>query len=308
MKIKQILKNKPRLLFWIIFLLTLMLVISFIIINNNDDDTLVIVGEEKITKTDLENSLYGIIFDSEVELTDEEKNRYLSRLIERSIARQEAAKMGLKVTNEELDSEIKARLGEDFDKYSEIEKELTRSAVKGDLYIEKIKQRVISKFVGDVVLVRFDRAIQDAVPNWEDQYEKDKIYALELANKIYQNLISEKITMNQAKKIADEDKITGMPAWQTPDNFEFSKSYSINSPLSSEAEAFLSPDFTQKIITLQSGVISKPQIAKVALDEYNEVLEAFYFIAKPESISGGYESYEKWLEEKIIEYGLKDRS
>jgi parvulin-like peptidyl-prolyl isomerase len=278
--------------------------------SDRDPNVLATVGTEKVTVADLNEDIWGINFSGTPEnpgkkLTDDEKKRQLDKLIEQRIAYLEAQKLGIKVTEEELEAAISERVGKNFDEYSSQEKNATRKAIKASLLLEKVQFAQMAKIAGKFVIVRFDRAWQDLIENKDTVVASDKEYAKTLVDRLYQEVSSGTKTIEQAMKEADADKVVGMPKWAAPDNYTFSKEFKADAPLTPDSTAFKSTNFAKLAFenVVKDGV-SKPAMANTMDDETKKSVDSFYFFFKPTVYTNGYAKYSTWLDDKYKEYNV----
>lgn len=299
---KKFFENKPRAWFIVstLVIVALLLITLITIANTKDRNVLAIVAGENITSDDLDTSLYGLNFDEEMEYDEETKRALLNRLIERKIAGLEAEKMGIEVSEIEIEEAIKSRLDNSYDTYTDAQKSQTKDVVRLSLLIEKIKSQMTSSADVTYLVARFDRGRQEYRPRWENLVAKDKVYAETVINDIYEKLINKRITLLEAKKILDEDKIVGKSAWSKPQNMLFSERMVI----AGNTELYSSTNLVSDTLSMTEGV-NEPNIARVIYAEDSDTMDSFYYIAFIHDLNKAEIGYEAWLENKKSEYNVR---
>lgn len=314
MPVEKVTSKKKQLLIIIgIAVLVIGTTLAYLFISNMD--TLASVGSKKITKRDLNEQIYGIDFqgsiDNPKQISLEEKKKILDRLVEQKIAELESKQLGVVSPNEEeLETEIARRIGGNYTSYSEEQRKITKKNVSSDMIVEAIKNKIIGWREGKFILVRFDKAYEDtddiSNPSVIEAANVDKQYAQSLADNIYQDIKSDKITFEQGMAKADNDPRVGKPAWNiTSGNYTFSNTFSKEQSIQKGVLA-ASKNFWSEVFNVGENQVSEPKLISIDDTSQNGSHEALFAIIKVEkSNKSNFSSYEEWLNKKKAEYKVK---
>jgi len=306
---KKIFENKPRFIFWLGFVVVLIITILGVIFGPKviNRDILATVGDEKITTIDLNEAIYGINFSGTPEnpgtkLSEEERKNMIEELITRSLVRQEMARLGMEISEEEILAFIKENVP-NYEEYTSQQKLLTRAGAKDMISIEKLKDSQIAWREGRVLIVRFDRAYQEFPENKEEVYKKDREHARALIERLHAKIKTEEITFEQAMETANNDPVVGKPAWGQITytfSFEFTQEDSISRGILSRSR-----DFWNNIFQIKEEGVSDIKMARTEAFDKNlpPEIDSLYFVVETTDVQEGYNSYEdliKALSERFV--------
>lgn len=323
------LENKPRLFFWIGFILIAGLVsaaIGYSLTEKEDDPNIIVrVGDEAITMEDLEEKYYGIELSGGPEEINEkinsdikQRNYFLDLLVEESLIRQFSKENNVSVTNKEVE-EIASQETKDWDILTDYQKEVTLRQHENTLLREKTINQIVTWKKGRYIEIRFDKnfVLSDALSKEDrakrettqpEDIKKDKEYADRLKDTIYEELTSGKITFKEAMDKVRNDDFIDYTNWDytvSDPGVEFD---TLNSP---EQENLLEKeDFAKVINTLGKGEISKPFLRKLDYgnwhkDEVKMVDSVWVILIVDEEFEGKTSSIKKWFAEKKAQVGVE---
>ncbi|MEM4260831.1 MAG: SurA N-terminal domain-containing protein [Candidatus Woesearchaeota archaeon] len=312
---KKTITEKPLLWFGIAIVVLSLIALSVVLVlkmNSKEDDknVLAIVGGEKIYQKDLNERIYGLEFegtlDKPKDVSNFEKKRLLNILIAAKIAEKELASMNISVTDEEVISLMKERLGGVYENYTDYQAKISKKALKSEILINKIKEKQIAWRAGEFFICRFDLPYEigkDSVNTEESKarYAKDKEYAKKLCNNLYEEVKSGKITFAEAMKKAEADSVIGKPLWQ--ETYVLSASFTKDD---FEQQTYFEDDFWNVSLKSNKGKLTAPEVVKLKNDFDNNQHEAFYAVFNiKEEGDGSYSSYESWFEAMKSKYKVE---
>lgn len=326
-------KNPPRFFFLVVLGFCLISLIGALGIylyknlsknNIEDGDVIAIVNGKKIYTTDLNEMIYGIDFSGSPEspnsVDHNKKVELVKQLIEWEIAKQEAKKLGISLSDQDYKKEAIIRLGQDvydnFDtSFTEIQKNIIRKTISNEALITKIRQAVTAQREGGLILARFDmyadqppqNLTKSQIDEWyktrEIRYQEDKMYAKKVIDDIYKKLQEKQITFDQAIEITQNDNklnATHFLPWTVDlsQKFNFERFSEGGNILSRE-------DIRRTIISLKENEFSEIKTAQV-FKSNGEAVDGFYYIAFVTARKGGdYLTYDDWYQEKYQNYKIQ---
>lgn len=312
---KKFFENKPRAWFIIGSVLLLVLTATAIGINYlaGNSDVLARVGDEEITKSDLSQAAYGLAFDTTEadSLSQENKDLLLAKLVEQEIARQEADKLGITVTDAEILENIQKNLGSSYDKYTEEQKAQTRSNTRAELLLQKVKDQSLGYREGQYLVFNFHKYFNTTNKDYQTTgtgdaalIEKQKTEALRLATELSDKLRAGTVTFEDAKKTLLANKLVGESAMlpRTPVMWsDFDKNI-----FTEGLDVFSKNNIKDGVFALSKGEVSEPLVDSDNFD--GETKEYRYLIFNiTNSSAGQYKTYEEWLNAKKTEYKVNEK-
>lgn len=312
---KKTITEKPLLWLGVGIVVLSLIALSVVLVlkmNSKEDskDVLAIVDGEKIYQKDLNERIYGLEFEGTVDnpkdVSNVEKQRLLNLLISTKMAEKELAAMNVSITDEEVVSLMEARLGGVYEDYTDYQAQISKKALRGELLINKIKEKQLGWRAGDFFICRFDfpYEIGQASVNTEEskaRYAKDKEYAKNLCNGLYEDVNSGKITFAEAMKKAEADSVIGKPLWQ--ETYVLSASFTKDD---FEQQTYFEDDFWNVSLKSNKGKLTAPEVVKLKNDFDNNQHEAFYAVFNiKEEGEGSYSSYESWFEAMKSKYKVE---
>ena len=262
---------------------------------------LAIVGEEEITRRDLNAQIYGRDFEGTIDnpedVSEGEKKKELDTLIERKIAEIEGKKIGITISDDELQSEIEKRIGNYYEDYTDEQKELTEENIVNDLRVNKIKDKTVAWSSGEYILFRYGYIEDNKLIS-----KTDKDYIKDVVSKVYEELKDGSISFDEARDRVLNDSEIGPSAFEDVrlnyyDNF--SKEDFTNSRF-----LFYKEDLKEKVSLGKKGEVIEPVLASKKVE--NDEFDFAWVIFKIDDTNGGtYTSYEQWINEKKEEYKVK---
>ena len=278
------------------------------------------VGDKKIYQSELNDAIYSLNYNDENldrfgDKADEVKKSLLDSLIEEKILEIKAKEVGVSVSEDEILKEARNSLRE-FDNYDKRRQEITKRQAKAGLLKKRIAEKVVNWREGKFIVVRADlHFYRDPTGLSEKERAKlipeDKEYAKKLADSIYNDIKSGKITFEKGMEIANNDKRVGILAWK-PWKVTFSQSFSKEDSVLKPYPLF-TLNFWEEIFKAPVGEVTGPVPVKIVLDEdlplvgkKGDKIDILYLIIKVEKANFGQaDSYEKWLENQKKELGVK---
>ncbi|PIZ00194.1 hypothetical protein COY62_03880 [bacterium (Candidatus Howlettbacteria) CG_4_10_14_0_8_um_filter_40_9] len=286
-----------------------------------DKNVLAIVGNEKITKQDLNEQIYGQDFSGSIDdpkdISKEEKNKLLDQLIEWKIAKLKAAKDDISVSDKELDDYIKANL-KSYDQYNDEQKKITQDTSYNSLLQKKVEDAVAGWKEGSYILVNFSKnfgsdpgftkeeKVKEDIGR-EARVAEDTSYAKNLIDSIYAEVKSGKMTFEQGMEKAKNDSKLGEPGY-APSHILQSDSFTKDDYIKQQ-KIFGLDEAKDKIANLKIDQLSEPIVLKVAVSDEKgaeELRDGIWMIASvKESKTGESSSYEEWLEGQMKELSVR---
>jgi hypothetical protein len=179
----------------------------------NDPNVLAVVGTKKITKTDLDNSLYGITLGSDSSsVTESQKEDVLSNLVKKEIFIQNAVRLGISVT----DTEIQVRAAEIVPNYAKLidkQKNMVLDNAKNQLIQEKVTTAVVRDYQGDYVMVRYDKYHPDMLAGTDEQTAALKASVQPVAQNIYNQIKAGTMTFDAATTLVNDDPTVALSTY-----------------------------------------------------------------------------------------------
>lgn len=333
---KKFFENKPRAWFLVgaIFVLLLSVVgiaVSYFMKNNVeevDPNLLVMVGEEKIMQSDLEEKYFGIDLagtseDQEESLIeskgyDEDQNKYfMDLLVEESLIRQYADENGVSVTDEEAEASAKASI-KDWDLLTDYQKEVTIRQHRNNLLREKTIENIVTWKKGKYIEIHFDKHfdISEALSDEEkaklektreEDIQKDKEYADNLKDELYSDLKSGKITFEEAMEKVRNDKYIDYKNWDFAVSDPGVTFDTLNSP---EASNLLErAGFDEALRDTKKGELADPFILKLDYGDWQNNKEElkdsiWILLTVDDEYIGKTSSINQWFSDKKEEIGV----
>lgn len=312
--------KKVMLILIIVSLVTSGALIGLVLYNNatTDPNVLATVGDEEITKSDLNEKIYSTDFGGTPEnptasVDNTKKKELLNELIEDKVVEIEAEKMGINVSEEEIKVEVLKRATK-YDEQTDTQKSISRKSVKTGLLREKMKNKVLGSKEGSYILVNFSKNFSSDILATAEQKKKEDIdrearikedsdYAKDLIDSIYDEVKSGKITFKEGMEKAKNDPMFGVEG-QKPmtvlqsDNFTYEDFNDKRKVFATDNESII-----KNVGSLKAEEISKPFALKVnkSIDSASgtEQIDGIWIIVKVDrgnqSLAG---SYDEWLEIK----------
>lgn len=259
-------------------------------VSSLNKDVLATIGAAKIKQKDLDNKITAL--EGYVTVDASKKNQLLDDLVEESIIEQTAKRLKITVSEKEIDDSAK-KYNQNYSQSSSKDKiiENTRKAVLK----EKVKDAILSLREGKYIKVRFDRHYPEQFGGTVEEQKKDKEYAKNLSEEIFNDLKSGKITFEQAQVKVNEDKtvdIASYPGVWTEQYGSFGKN-----DAAAENSIYNLPEFQENIYKLKKGEVGSP----FTVSDYDggEKREIYFLIIKVEKIKEGEaNNYADWLEKE----------
>ncbi len=275
------------------------------------------VGREKIYRQDLNEQIYGRLFEGSVlkpsNISKEEKENLLNQLIEWKIVELEAKKRGISASEEEIEERIVKDL-ESWTEYTDEQKSITRKTTRNFILKEKVKEKVLGWREGEYILLHIDRHLESELGTSKEQKEledqgreerikEEKDYAFKLANSLYEQIISGKIKFEDAIEVANEDQKVGADSF-APRNVlrggEFTREeWEVGSLITGFS------DFRQKALEIKVGDISQPFMIQLNLMDDSKKDGLVAIIKNKKGEDGKYSTFNEWLSSKKEEIKIK---
>ncbi len=275
-------------------------------------DILATVGSEQVTKSDLNQAIYGLELKGTPDnpgttVSDEFKQQLLDEQIERKILDQEAKKLNITVTAAETESKA-IELVPDFNDRVSPEKAVIRNNAYYDLLKAKVTDVQISSAAGDYILVRFDKYLYGVSAN-TDKYNTEKTEATRLANELYTKLSSGQITFDEAQKLLSENIILGQATWDALSYLPAVGGKFDKDAFNNQIGGLADKRIRDEILATAVNTVSQPKIITVDipkdddLESVGETKEGFYLISKTTAKTvTDYADYDAWLTAKLKQY------
>ena len=256
----------------------------------NPNKVIATVSDKKIIQKDLNQKLYEIDTKGTPEnpgkFDEQVKKEALRVLVEDYIIDLESGKLGISITDEEIQKEAKNI--PDYDSLSSQQKTIVSKNAKLQILRTKVEGKVVSFREGKVIVARFDQEGKD-----------NKKYAESLINGINSDLKSGKISFEAAMEKTNNDTTIGKKSFSpnvTLLSHSFNKSFSEN-----RNGLFKDEGFVDKAFSLKKNQVSEPFIVK-----YNnkETLYAMLKVTGNYDFSSRYLSMEEWFTKKKAEYNV----
>lgn len=275
-------------------------------------DVLAKVGDEKITQTDLDEQVYGLSFDEELVLDQTKKDELLQQMIEMEIAAQEAAKLGITVSSIEVDNDIKANLGDQFNDYTQAQKDLTRENTRKKLLLSKVINEQIGWREGRALIYSFHKyypsgsdGYQVAGQGNEALVDKQRAAATSLSESHSKQLNDKSITFDEALQQLLKDPDIGVAAMKPRSPAmvsEYTKeNYSNNTGIFQQ-----NATLKEAVAKIQKGQATSPILEQAMIG--GKQLDTDYIVFYVDNASSGkYTSLESWYDAKKAEYGVTSK-
>lgn len=284
-------------------------------VSKHDPNALVYVGNEKVTKSDLNKAIYSLHFAGSPDsptttVNDELRKTLMDKLVEKKIIAQEAAKLGVSVSDSDVTAEAIKR-DSDYNRRTPDQKDIIFNNAKSDLLAEKVKDKVLSWAEGDFVMVRFDQYLNGSTAD-QSKYETDKTEADKVAKKaIYE--LQQGVPFETVQKEIASNPVIGDKSWQDLDLLPVLGGKATKQNMEERGGVLADPEFYSMLMKSEVGKVSGPTLMKVKVsldaDSPNtESKDGYYVLYKLNSKNKtDYSDYETWLNDKKTEY-LKDKS
>lgn len=220
------------------------------------------------------------------------------------------------LTNEQgvniTEQDKKSYFGDGIEQSKETNKYTYQSQMNG-LYFDKLQAHNNGIYKGKLLITNFSRNVKFIPTLPEDEENnpdlgnpeaiaKDKKYAEDLINRLYNDVKSGKITFDEAIEIERKDPIVGTKAYSTlPHSGSFNTTFSTNPILNVES-------IKEKVRSIKPGEISEPFVVRVgnSLDGKSTAESYFLVIQMDESSGGAGGDFNLYIEEakKRLKYEI----
>lgn len=260
----------------------------------SNDNVLAIVGGVKITQSDLNKRIWSAdptkgTPDNPEKVSQKVEEQLLNTLIEKEILKQNAARLGINVTDQEVAERIKKDGYTDIDLIGDRKADVEENT-KINIIRERTQEKVLSWVSGNFIKVRFNRHFTDMLGGTDQERAADREYAKTLANDTYQKLVAGTLTFEQAEQLIQNDKTIDIKTF--PGNYgnqfgTFDKT-SWSYLFSTEAERNL-------VKAAPKETLVKPFVGKLPTGT-DEKVDGLYFIVKvTDNFKAEADTYEAWL-------------
>ncbi len=285
-----------------------------------DPNVLATVGGQKITKADLNARIYATDFggtpqNPTAKIDQKKKKDLLNELINDKIVAIEAPKLGISVSDAEVNSEVVKRASS-YSKQTQAEQAISREMVREALFDEKLKEKVLGDKEGSYILVNYSKNFESNMSITPEQKAKEDIgraqriqddtsYAKNLIDSIYADVKSGKMTFEQGMNKAKNDPRFGVEGYQPntvlqSDNFDKNDYYQGTKIFSlgqnDEVKSYLD--------NMKPGEVSQPIAVKVEVIQAgdtgkSEAKDGIWLIVKLKKNENQLaDSYDEWLQAK----------
>jgi uncharacterized repeat protein (TIGR01451 family) len=257
----------------------------------------------------LNERIYGLQFkgsvDNPEDVDEKTKKQLLDELIENAIVEQEAQRLDISLSDEEIKEEME-KLAPYYETLTSQQQEIVRKNARASLLKEKVKEKVISWYEGKRIEIHFEQhfvsdpskpadVIAKEEAERERKIETDRRYADDLAQQIYEDVTTKKLEFSQAMEKVNSDTYIDYASWSGDNRKpcgEFSTKHLKGQKMYADST------FEEELSKLKRGGISKPFITKLDFGENEpDLKESMWVIVKLERKNEGEaNSYEDWFE------------
>lgn len=307
---------------WLALITSVIILICLVILvdfrkENDLTKVLAVVGGKDITRYDLNASIYSLGFLGSVEepqeTSQEVEKQLLNILVEREILERKAEEIGINISEESILNKAK-EINSDYDTYSEIQKNYLQDNARYALLRDEVERAVVGWSEGYYVLARFDQHFygnpsKKSEADRKSLIEKDKTYAKVLIDSIYNDLVNNKMTIEEAIEKTNNDERIGKSSWYGW-TMSASSSYSKEEAvLRGKNQRFSS--FWEEIANAPVKKYSEVISLDMEVDELSaigaageKVVGAYTIVYKNNGNRGEAASFELWLEREKQELGV----
>lgn len=283
-----------------------------------DGKVLAVVGDKKIYENDLNESIYGLGFLGSLsepqETSTEVKKQLLDDLIEYEILEKKAEELGITVADEKIESYAKETVV-NYENLISSQKEIVKKNAKLALLRNLVKDKILTWSEGKLLICSFylhyyGPPSDKTEAEREALIPKDKEYAKNKAQELYDAVSSGKMTFDQAMNVIKNDSVVGNVAWKPYTmtfTSEFTKEDSIEQAFPNNA-----PEFWKQVAEAEEGTLSEPILVKIKLNEDTSVGKdgelvdgAYLLVDKKDGNRGEAYSYDEWLKAQKDKYKVK---
>ncbi len=304
---KDFFKRYSKVFIWVMSILLVLLLAGigyYLYQKYSNKDIVAVVGNEKISETDLSRAIYALTLSEEnnKNVSSDLRKTVINKLTETSIIRQEAEKRNISVSDQEVLARAK-KDNSDYDLRESSQKELMREAAKNNLLKEKLIDKLVTYSDGEFLLVRFDKYLGHNKN--ESKYLSEKAEAEKFALQLSNDIRSGTIDFAEAEARLIKHPLFGEQAF-TNAGFSVLLTGELNKTAYQEGVGLLSDNAFRTIIAdVSEGSVSEPKLLKVNDSTNEEVnsVDGIYVIAKVDKkYKGETADFTSWLEDKKAEY------
>jgi hypothetical protein len=326
----KILENKPRLIFWIGFLLILIMTISTLFILENQAKNpkyLAIVNGEGITREDLNYEIYGRYLkgtpDNPEEIEEDTEKLTLDELVVSKISTYYLKENNAEVSESEIERYITENLtpdefngiNQEFSSYQESDQQAMKASIKNRLSTEKVKNEFIQSKSGEYLFFRFDKYIDlgqeikaEGTGN-QKLIDEQREYAKKLAERVSDDLNTGKINFEKAREIIINEPEISAAAFAplTPNMFGTFSADEYQNNLNLFDSSVYS-GFKEGLANYKEGDFTKP----ITLKAYTEkgYVDIAYIVANVQESSNenrASNNYQEWLNLYYDKYNVTEQ-
>lgn len=229
-------------------------------------------------------------------------------LADKYLAEALAKEQGIKVNG----NDVQMQYGKLADKYKKSNEYLYQYQVN-QVYFSKLKAHNRGVYKGKFLITNFSRYIKFEQSLPEDDggsskygnpnaIAKDRKYAKDLIDRLYNDITSGKITFDQAIKIENDDPVLGKKAYSSlPHSGSFDTSKELNGTL-------WAASIRQRVNNLKAGETTKPFVVRVANStDAKTTVESYFLVVRMDETSGSYSGmdFKDYLEQSQQRLGYK---
>jgi len=274
------------------------------------------VGNDVITKNDLNKALYSQNFEGTINnptrVSAEREKEIIGELVDNLIIKNKAKALGITVSDNELSAVIASR-GMNTSAYTEEQKNIAKENTRTELLNNKFREEAFGWKSGDYLLFRFDKYLSNiANPNKEDKSSltsEQKEYAKTLADSYYVKMKNKELDFTQAQLLLMNDPKIGSQALE-PYTPSLSGSFG--------KEAYLQglgilntttyPGFKTKVSSLANNALSEPFIVQDQGQDGKRDISYAVVITRDGNNGTLTGNFDSWLDQAKIDLKVKTYS
>lgn len=310
-------KNPQMLFFWIgTAVVFVLMIVGLWATLSYDPNLLFMVGQTKITRDDYNVLLkdYNNGSDNYSQIQKEDKLAVLQKAAEIEIVKQQAEKMGITVSEDELnkfmdETEI-AKAVKGFANLKAEDQEFLRKIGNAEILKTKIEKEVSGFKEGSVAVARFDKYYESDIKKGAELLkltEDERKYAKEKIDLYYKELKDGTKTFKQVMEALDNDSRIGRPGWKNTNTYIFSFDFN-KQDYADRGKLSGSSSLWQAIQGQAKGTSTVGVFKDLKNNSKNTAVQAekdaFFAIINVTNSKDGAITFESWLDQKIKEYKI----